>query len=305
MAEIRKLQLRRRPAFTLIELLVVIAIIAVLVALLLPAVQQAREAARRSQCRNNLKQIGLAMQTYHADLNTLPPGAIQFPSSLNESTWVTHILPYLDQLPLFETVNWNQCFGCVPNTTTPSYKVSYTFLSGLKCPTDNDVELALGLYARGNYAANTGMGTLKSMSVDTSRTNGPFVMNSRTRMSDFTDGTSNTVLVSELLNVPGNDFRGVMHYPEGPLYQHDNSPNTSVPDQFRTSLCVSIPRAPCVGTYTAWNNRQILIAARSQHVGGIHSVMGDGVVRLFSDNTNLTVWRSVSTHNGGDANPDD
>ncbi len=298
MPEIHSPRRRRCSGFTLIELLVVIAIIAVLVALLLPAVQQAREAARRAQCRNNLKQIGLAMQAYHADLNTLPPGAIQWPTTLNESTWVSHILPYLDQLPLFETIDWNQCFGCVPNTTAPSYKVSYTFLPGMKCPSDNDVALALGLYARGNYAANSGMGTLKSQGVDTTRTNGPFVMNTKTRMSDFTDGTSNTVLVTELLNVPGDDFRGVMHYPEGSLYQHDNSPNSSVPDQFRTGLCVSIPRAPCIGTYTAYNNRQILIGARSQHVGGVHSVMGDGVVKFISDNVNLAVWRAASTHNG-------
>src|SRR4051812_6730319 len=93
-----------KRGFTLIELLVVIAIIAVLIALLLPAVQQAREAARRSQCKNNLKQIGLALHNYHDTANTLPPGWIGDPTGSNAGNrwgWGTMILPYLDQAPLY------------------------------------------------------------------------------------------------------------------------------------------------------------------------------------------------------------
>src|SRR5205809_2892375 len=99
----------RRSAFTLIELLVVIAIIAVLVALLLPAVQQAREAARRSQCKNNLKQIGLALQNYHSSANRFPPGYVAgatYPATSNGWGWSAMILPYLDQAPLYRKINF-------------------------------------------------------------------------------------------------------------------------------------------------------------------------------------------------------
>src|SRR6266487_2467467 len=98
----------RRLGFTLIELLVVIAIIAVLVALLLPAVQQAREAARRSQCRNNLKQIGLALHDYHSTHNVFPPGYVAgaaYPATSNGWSWCAQLLPYLDQASLYHSIN--------------------------------------------------------------------------------------------------------------------------------------------------------------------------------------------------------
>ena len=292
----------RRRAFTLIELLVVIAIIAVLIALLLPAVQQAREAARRTQCKNNLKQIGLAQHNYHDTFSTFPPGAIQaFPpgNSQNEATWVSMTLPGIDQAPLYNRANWSSCFGCTVAPGNPSYEIVSPVITSMVCPSDVDVSLALGIYRRGNYAANSGIGPLHSVSdpKDPTRTPGPFTMNSRTRMADFTDGTTNTVIVAELLKVPGDDFRGVMHYPEGALYQHDQTPNTSIPDQFRTSLCVSITRAPCTGVYSAWNNRAIILSARSQHVGGVQVLLADGSVRFISNNIHRPTWQALGTHN--------
>src|SRR5437879_1131540 len=105
---------RRRGGFTLIELLVVIAIIAVLIALLLPAVQQARESARRTQCKNNLKQIGLAMHNYH-DANLTFPYASTYFAPGNKHTWVEFILPHIDQAPLYNSINFN-----IPNeSSTP------------------------------------------------------------------------------------------------------------------------------------------------------------------------------------------
>src|SRR5262249_35651466 len=98
---------RQRRAFTLIELLVVIAIIAVLVALLLPAVQQAREAARRSQCKSNMKQIGLALQNYHEVARTFPYGWMADFNNLNSNTWGLMILPQIDQTPLFNNFNFS------------------------------------------------------------------------------------------------------------------------------------------------------------------------------------------------------
>ena len=295
--------------FTLIELLVVIAIIAVLIALLLPAVQQAREAARRTQCKNNLKQIGLALHNYHDVTLTLPPGAIQdfTGNGQNEATWISMILPYIDQAPLYNRANFSSCFGCVTAPGNPSYEIVSPAILMMLCPSDRDVELVLGsggvgVFRRGNYAANTGIGPLHSVAAprDPTRISGPLTMNSKTRLGDFTDGTSNTVVVSELLKVPGNDFRGIMHYPEGPLYQHDRTPNTGIPDEIRTMGCVSIPRAPCVGTYTAYNNRAIVLAARSQHIGGVQVLMGDGAVRFVSENIDLTIWKGLATQDKGE-----
>ncbi|MCC7418866.1 MAG: DUF1559 domain-containing protein [Planctomycetaceae bacterium] len=294
----------RSRGFTLIELLVVIAIIAILVALLLPAVQQAREAARRTQCKNNLKQLGIALHNYHDSHKAMPPGAIQWFSgnAQNEATWVSMILPYIDQAPLYNRANFSSCFGCTSGPGNPSYEITTVAIPGMTCPSDVEVELALNAYRRGNYAANSGVGPLHSVETpkEAGRVNGPFTMNSKTRMSDFLDGTSNTILVSELLKVPGNDFRGVMHYPEGSLYQHDQTPNSPVADLFRTGLCVSITRAPCTGVYTAYNNRNIVLAARSVHTGGVHSLLGDGTVRFISQNLNATIWQGLASMDGGE-----
>jgi prepilin-type N-terminal cleavage/methylation domain-containing protein len=294
----------RQRGFTLIELLVVIAIIAVLIALLLPAVQQAREAARRTQCKNNLKQLGLALHNYHDTFNTMPPGAIQVfgGNNQNEATWVSMILPGLDQAPLYNRANFSSCFGCVAAPGNPSYEIVSPNIPGMVCPSDVDVDLAFGAYRRGNYVANSGIGALRSVADpnDPTRTAGPFTMNSKMNFKNFIDGVSNTVLVAELLKVPGTDFRGVMHYPEGSMYQHDQTPNSSVPDQFRTAFCVSITRAPCTGTYTAWNNRSIVIGARSLHVGGVQVLMGDGSVRFVSDNIHRPTWLAIGTPAGSE-----
>lgn len=293
-----------RKGFTLIELLVVIAIIAVLIALLLPAVQQAREAARRSQCKNNIKQLGLALHNYHDTFRVLPPGAIQNfqTNAQNEATWISMILPYIDQQAIYNKANFSSCFGCTSSPGNPSYEITTILIPMMLCPSDRSVDLALNAYRRGNYVANSGIGALQSLTTpkDPSRISGPFTMNSRTEMRDFLDGSSNTVLVSEVMKVDGNDFRGVMHYPEGSLYQHDRTPNTGIPDGIRTSLCVSVPRAPCVGTHSAYNDRQITMSARSQHIGGVHVLMGDGSGRFISDNISLTIWQGLGTQDKGE-----
>jgi len=291
----------RLAAFTLVELLVVIAIIGVLVALLLPAVQAAREAARRTQCTNNLKQLGLALQNYHDTNRNFPAGYYQIPTGIaNESTWVTHILPYFEQQNLYDNIlTWDR-FGSAPQNPGVTV-VLRTFLDGMLCPSDGEVELALNYWARGNYVGNNGVGPMFTEGQN-SVSRGPvgvFGQNISRNMSDITDGTTNTIMVSELLKSPGNDFRGVMHYPEGPLYQHNQGPNSVVPDQFRTSLCISTTHAPCTGTYTAWNNRSVALAARSHHPGGVNAALVDGSVRFVAETVNLTVWRNFSTPQDG------
>jgi len=90
-------------------------------------------------------------------------------------------------------------------------------------------------------------------------------------------------------------MRGVMYYPEGPVYQHNNTPNSTVPDLIRSGVCSSDPLAPCVGNYTAYNNRQVVMTARSRHSGGVNVLMGDGGVRFAPNSTTLGVWKAICT----------
>ncbi|MEO8493827.1 MAG: DUF1559 domain-containing protein [Planctomycetota bacterium] len=293
----------RRQGFTLVELLVVIAIIGILVALLLPAVQAAREAARRMQCTNNLKQIAISLHNYHDTYKNFPAGYYQVTTGVaNESTWITHTLPFIEQKSLHDLITVWERFGSPP-AGSGIQKVTSTFIPGMICPSDVKVKVALGNWARGNYVGNNGIGPMFTEGQN-SVPRGPigvFPQNESRNMAEILDGTSNTAMVSELLRSPGDDFRGVMHYPEGPLYQHNQGPNTTVADQFRGSLCITLPRAPCIGTYTAWNNRSIVLSARSLHPGVVNLALVDGSVRSVSGTVNLLTWQNLGTPQDGAA----
>ena len=292
--------------FTLIELLVAIAIMAVLMALLVPAVQQAREAARRTECKNNLKQLGLALQNYHSAFGIFPPGAIyDFERSVgNNATWISMILPYIDQLPLFERADWNASFAATVAPGNPPAEIVSASIPNMSCPSDPaHGKLALGVFRRGNYAANSGIGPLHSVSNpnDPTRTySGPFTMNSSRSLRDFTDSYSSTVVVAELLNSTHNDFRGVMHYPEGPLYQHDRVPNSTMPDESRGVYCLNGRLVPCVGTSTTASDRALIYSARSVHSGGVQVALADGSTHFISENISLTTWKALGTQGGGE-----
>jgi prepilin-type N-terminal cleavage/methylation domain-containing protein len=308
---------RSPRGFTLIELLVVIAIIAVLIALLLPAVQMARESASRSQCSNNLRQIGLALHSYDDDRGHLPAGYLWLQvwttSQSDESTWISHLLPYIEQVALADTYNAalsGHWFG-EPSPDPLVDPVRSAFLHVFLCPSDIGpvplVSSAYPFFARGNYAANNGIGPMKvamAPPFDPSSTvavPGVFMQNSHTRMTDITDGTTNTVFVSELLKVPGNvDGRGIMHYPEGPLYQHNYTPNNVAPDHFRSGLCQSTAQAPCTGAYPDWSTRAVILTARSNHPGGVNVLLGDASVRFVENNVTLPTWQALSSPNKGD-----
>ncbi len=285
----------KRSGFTLIELLVVIAIIAILIALLLPAVQQAREAARRSQCKNNLKQLGLALHNYHDTHRVFPPGFVQRSDLREQLTWPMHILPYIDQAPLYNTINADTYMGgCTQNGS-----VMRTQLPALLCPSDTQAGLTWTCFARINYVANTGIGPMRKEATP-SHTFSIFYQQSSTRMRDIIDGTSNTVGLSEIITIAGtdNDHRGVWCYPEGPFYQHDWTPNTTIPDEIRINYCDnSDPAAPCTGLYTAHNTREIRMAARSRHEGGVHALMMDGAVRFVGENLHLQTWQDLGLFN--------
>jgi len=221
---------KRRRGFTLIELLVVIAIIAVLIALLLPAVQQAREAARRSTCKNNLHQIGLALHNYHDSTKCFPPGWVYDPNrtptqfSGNMWGWSAFLLPNLDQGALYNSINFSMGFGGgltaagadqQENVTTAPFSVhgpEVTPLAIFRCPTDRGVNQ---VYYRGNGTTNASVRALGGRSnypavngsqvafpdVTTPSTldtqGGMFGGNSYTGFRDMADGTTNAIVVGE------------------------------------------------------------------------------------------------------------
>ncbi|WP_052640002.1 DUF1559 domain-containing protein [Zavarzinella formosa] len=296
-----------RGGFTLIELLVVIAIIAILIGLLLPAVQKIREAANRMKCSNNLKQVGLAFHNYHNDNGYFTPGYLYagnyfsggFNATSNEFTWITLILPYLEQDNLYKLVVFNSNMGALPDSTTNT-TVGKTVIPTLICPSDpTALDLSLGAYARGNYAANFGIGPFVMIHTNPSATNsitspGPVGMNSQWGFAAVTDGASNTALSSEILRSTGNDLRSVLHYVEGPLYMHNYSPNDMTPDAVR-SLCVSSPANPCTGVFPDWSTRNIIMTSRSRHTGGVNTVFCDGSVRFMKSTMNVATWRALGT----------
>lgn len=299
----------RRRAFTLIELLVVIAIIAVLIALLLPAVQQAREAARRSQCKNNLKQLGLALHNYHDTANTLPPGWIATPLTVGNTNlnapcwgWGTMILPGLDQAPLYTNLNmvsngtlvgFNAIMTSFPSN---SNKFLQTQLPAFRCPSDT----GMGLVTYGSYQTNTfGRSNYPAVFGNNFATfplgNGAFFQNSKVNFSFFTDGLSNSLLVGErrspatLNTLPiGGDtiWAGV----------GDELPSATLGVALALGETISPMDTQLQNFPPPANSKS---AYSSQHVGGCHFLMGDGSVRFISQNINTNTYAFLGSINDG------
>jgi len=196
-----------RTGFTLVELLVVIAIIGVLIALLLPAVQQAREAARRMQCTNNLKQIGLSLHNYHDTFNALPAGWINRNTTWDEPKygWGVAMLPFIEQNNFYEALNPGQILlrdRYTGGATTEDMQLLQTPIAAYRCPSDvtgdlNDKE-PFGSSNHFDIATSNYVGNLGSSSADRARTSeGLFYGNSYHNFKDITDGMSNTLLVGE------------------------------------------------------------------------------------------------------------
>lgn len=189
--------MRRRKAFTLIELLVVIAIIAVLIALLLPAVQQVREAARRTQCRNQLKQFGIALHNYHDVHSSFPPGVIASDGNLQDGmhSGFTLLLPQIDHIPVYHKYDFNVSWRDPINLEATS-----TYISTFRCPSSPG-----GLPQNGGYDLPTSdyafsKGSRAWLCLDQPVNSGMFDVNSHTKTRDVTDGLSNTFAMGEAMS---------------------------------------------------------------------------------------------------------
>ena len=239
-------KLKSRRGFTLIELLVVIAIIAILVALLLPAVQQAREAARRSQCKSNMKQIGIALHNYHDTMRTLPPGFVRWHGSRNcrntsggsntgdtagnrgNWAWGAYVLPYMDLANLYETIEvGNGSLSTAMNSATKRDEMRKPIASW-RCPSDTGGPLCDNArrprrlssntrtaLARSNYVGSNSSRSIRcAQGNPDARANGIFFMDSSVKFRDIVDGTSNTLAVGERASrVQRGAIRPVLGFP--------------------------------------------------------------------------------------------
>jgi prepilin-type N-terminal cleavage/methylation domain-containing protein/prepilin-type processing-associated H-X9-DG protein len=316
----------RRGAFTLIELLVVIAIIGVLIALLLPAVQAAREAARRAQCVNNLKQLGLALHNYHDVQGAFPIGASLnvATGSKNNLSQQARLLPYLEQAALGNAITYGL------NSTAPENSTGLvTGVSSFLCPSDAANQLPAG-QAGINYRVNHGTSIVNSYGPqDTAGANasmpapnGPFFLDYRVGVADVTDGLSNTAAFSE--HVKG-DFSNAISTELSDTYQPGTYP-ASADQAVQDCLAVIVSDLSKQGNSNAgspWMTdghtatryyhagtpdsrscmfppQRISTTANSRHPGGVNVTMADGAVRFVKASVGLVTWRALGTRNGGE-----
>ncbi len=308
----------RRRGFTLIELLVVISIIAVLIALLLPAVQAAREAARRSQCVNNMKQIGLAMHNYESVNGTFPPGK----KACCYGTWTVFILPFIEQTGMYNAWNFvdgpdvDSLIGTAfrysgaGNTTVTQRRIgAYT------CPSDQP-NSPFGNIQSHNYAVNFGnTGQDQQKTLNGVAFGGapfadiyPYSTYGTTQSSwgtfgfrNLTDGSSNTMLAAEVIQAQGDDLRGFTHWGDASSFEAYLGPNSTLTDViYSTGYCKYpyMQNPPCTGTPTSTMPQ--MFAARGRHPGGVNVVTGDGSVKFIKNTINLFTWRALSTSQGGE-----
>lgn len=334
----------RSSGFTLIELLVVISIIAILMALLLPAVQQAREAARRTQCRNNIKQLGIALHNYHDNHGTLPAGLIvrlatnntqdlpsRFAAVLDQNrhlgtNWMVSLLPFIDQSPLYNLVDINTSLSIASGNNAT---VRSTTIPGYLCPSDAFNGAPLERYntfdntgaattpgrpwARANYGANLGREMYEwqiQHRATPSQKKGAMGFGSGSKLSEFTDGTSNSAMVWEIrVGVNNQDPRGAWALGRfgaslvggcdvGTAGLADCS-GINARDAFADDVdgCTNAPQN---GMGCAFDRGDGEVAPRSMHTGGVHLLLGDGSVRFVSENLDFTVHRNLNSISGGE-----
>ena len=300
----KRLTKHRRRAFTFIEFITVIAIITVLLIVLVPALLQARHAARRVQCNNNLRQIGLAMQNYYESFDTYPPGYLHQASSNDVANaagfgWGALLLPFSEQRALYDRFNFS-----VPIWDDANASARVHRMYGYSCPTDGDFESSSFYemqgeqYGRSSYAANFGPG---QMDMDPSDRRGVFGRNSSTRAEQVVDGLSNTLFIGERGNIP----HGSLSSPSSVLPFGGASLN------FETTWAGAVRDV----TDPANDNPHLVLFqtghvphssesdrrdASSSHESGAHFLRGDGSVQFFSKDIDLSVYRGLSTRAGAE-----
>ena len=318
-------QQQKTKGFTLIELLVVIAIIAILIALLLPAVQHAREAARRTQCRNNLKQIGLALHNYHDIHLCFPPGYIAAgvsntdPASAETGPgfgWASMILPQLELGNLYNLIDFN--LSCVDSASSENLKMVSTGIEVFKCPTDNapnsfevndgttDYEVAtanyIGIYGYGSVTSSPGKPVEP----------GIFYRNSKVRLADVKDGTSLTVCVGERTHDHNYTSTSVNVDANSSWYAAIPGVNRSagmammpMMTEGPASLVLGHVGQPAMGMMPAMNHPPMttdhIVNFSSKHNGGCHFLLCDGSVHFFSQLMDYDLFHNLGVRLDGNA----
>lgn len=325
---------RRKRGFTLIELLVVTAIIAILIALLLPAVQQAREAARRAQCKNNLKQLTLALHNYESTHRTFPMSRIKI-SGLTETAWSVLVLPFVDQAPLYNLYNFNVDWHSPEN-----YPVTTVQLPVWQCPSVPSNRAIPSAAAQGAYVpwpaegfgfadySSTNMarrGAFQNNGVPFPQGFGPrevpgaMEANRITRIADITDGLSNTMMLAERAGRPSvwingqrGTFRGDARNPippgsgenvvdEGWGWADMEAVGGSVNGSDQTGLQTHTSGSGNVtGTGGCLINCMNVSEYYSFHTGGMQVSMADGSVRFVSENVSAQILLGIITKSGGE-----
>jgi prepilin-type N-terminal cleavage/methylation domain-containing protein len=311
---------RMRRGFTLIELLVVIAIIAILIALLLPAVQQAREAARRTQCKNNLKQLGLALHNYADVFSLFPPGCVNInpgaaapdlnlDTDLGNWAWSSFLLPQIEQGPLFNQLDINR-LSMPQSIDIPANLQAMTQpLAAFRCPTDTGPSVNTGRrfigitnttlqsLALSSYIGVNSSGELRRAPGNASgAANGMFYMNSAVSFRDIPDGTSNTAIVGErcwqlhTTNASTQTLNaGVVFGTRGTRQNSEKGLADALGSgRYKLNFTAFWP-APGGSQATA---RRVF---GSRHTGGAHFVLGDGAVRFVSENIDADMDQSIQT----------
>jgi type II secretory pathway pseudopilin PulG len=308
---------------------VVIAIIGVLIALLLPAVQAAREAARRMQCSNNQKQVVLAMHNYHDTQQSFPWGA----RSGAYGTWAIQIFPFIEKnqitaefkwdISYFEGTNW-EIFNnlVIPTYTCPSDGNNNKSLSG--CSEDRGHNYVACMGREGVYPLYFESDHPQNCLIDGSTYNkesqyramftgscitsdGTYAYPLTTTFESITDGTSNTIAISETVQGVSaggdSDWRGLVWWGDFCYFTTNQAPNTMIPDIGYSWMSTTHARHPLTPVNTSTSDpdgNYMRFSARSWHVGGVNAGLADGSVRFVQDQINLNIWRAVGSTNGGE-----
>ena len=281
----------QRVGFTLIELLVVIAIIAVLIALLLPAVQQAREAARRTQCRNNLRQIGLALANYEGSFVVFPPGVLGASATSTQTnplhTWQTQLLPNLDLSPLYASYNFNAPFDHSTNVVAVQKAISV-----FVCPSQVIDATLIGTWGPSHYAGNAG--------TQSGANDGILFPLSSVRINEITDGTSSTIMAGEIRFETAGWACGSLLSSGGGGTGINQGFSRAVLRWWKcSSTCAKPGINPPVTTCSSSCERKLQFS--SSHTGGCHLLFADGHVQFLADSTDANLQKSLMTKGNGEA----